>query len=175
MTHVVITHPHSDHYAGVMVERDSELHVRFPNARHYLGRADWEGNLQRQTRHSELSKRLGAIDRHGLLDLVGEEREIAPGVHLVPTPGESPGHQIVRLDSAGEQLFVLGDIYHHRCEVEHLDWGPAHADLPQLEISRRHLYAELARSSALVVAAHERFPGWGHVIEDGHEFKWEPA
>jgi glyoxylase-like metal-dependent hydrolase (beta-lactamase superfamily II) len=175
VTHVVITHPHSDHYAGVMVERDGQLAVRFPNARHYLGRADWEGNPQRQASNSELSLRLGAVDRCGLLELVDGEQEIVPGIFLVPTPGETPGHQVVRIDSAGEQLYVLGDVYHHRCEVEHLDWAPAHADVRQLEITRRHLYAELARTGALAVAAHEQFPGWGHVIEDGQLFRWEPA
>lgn len=175
VTHVVITHAHSDHYAGVMVERDGELTVRFPNARHYLGRADWEGNPQRQASNSELSLRLGAVDRCGLLDLVDEEREIVPGIYLVPTPGETPGHQLVRIDSAGEQLYVLGDVYHHRCEVEHLDWAPAHADVRQLEITRRHLFSEMARTGALGVAAHERFPAWGHVTEFGQRFKWEPA
>ena len=173
VTHVVITHPHSDHYAGIMVERDGELHVRFPNARHYLGRADWEGNPQRLSAKGELSLRLGAVDRLGLLELVDGEREIVPGVLLVPTPGESPGHQVLRIDSAGEQLYVLGDVYHHRCEVEHLDWAPPHADAPLLEVTRRHLYAELASSGALVVAAHELFPGFGRVTGAGESYRWE--
>ena len=175
VTHVVITHPHGDHYAGVMVERDGELAIRFPNARHFLGRADWEGNLQRQARNTELNRRLGAVDRGGLLELVDGEREIAPGVHLVPAPGETPGHMVVRVPSAGEEFYVLGDLFHHRCEVEHLDWGPAHADVPQLEITRRKLFGELARSGAVAVAAHEPFPGWGRITQLGEQFQWEPA
>ena len=175
VTHVVITHPHGDHYAGVMVERDGELAIRFPNARHLLGRTDWEGNPQRQARNTELNRRLGAVDRSGLLDLVDGEREIAPGVHLVPAPGETPGHMVVRVRSAGEEFYVLGDLFHHRCEVEHLDWGPAHADVPQLEITRRKLFGELARSGAVAVAAHVPFPGWGRITQLGDRFRWEPA
>ncbi|HEV2065273.1 MAG TPA: MBL fold metallo-hydrolase [Thermomicrobiales bacterium] len=175
VTHVVITHPHGDHYAGVMVEHEGELAIRFPNARHYLDRADWEGNLQRQARNTELNRRLGAVDRDGLLELVDGEREIVPGVSLVPAPGETPGHMVVRVNSAGEELYVLGDLFHHRCEVEHLDWAPAHADAPQLEITRRDLFGRLAGSGALAVAAHEPFPGWGRITRVGDGFRLEPA
>jgi glyoxylase-like metal-dependent hydrolase (beta-lactamase superfamily II) len=175
VTHVVITHPHGDHYAGVTVERHGELAIRFPNARHFLGRTDWEGNLQRQARNTELNRRLGAVDRAGLLELVDGEQEIAPGVHLVPSPGETPGHMVVRVRSAGEELYVLGDLFHHRCEVEHLDWAPAHANVPQLEITRGKLFGELARSGAVAVAAHEPFPGWGRITGLGDRFQWEPA
>ncbi len=175
VTHVVITHPHGDHYAGVMVERDGELAIRFPNARHFLGRADWEGNLQRQARNTELNRRLGAVDRGGLLELVGGEREISPGVHLVPAPGETPGHMVVRIQSAGEELYVFGDLFHHRCEVEHLHWAPAHANASQLEITRRKLFGRLAQSGAVAVAAHEPFPGWGRITGTGDRFHWEPA
>ena len=53
VTHVVITHPHGDHYAGVTVDRDGERRLRFPRARHYLGRVDWEGNPARGQPDSE--------------------------------------------------------------------------------------------------------------------------
>jgi glyoxylase-like metal-dependent hydrolase (beta-lactamase superfamily II) len=174
VTHVVITHPHGDHYAGVMVERDGELAIRFPNARHFLGRADWEGNPQRHARNTELNRRLGAVEHAGLLELVDGVREITPDVRLVPAPGETPGHMVVRADSAGEELYVLGDLFHHRCEVEYLEWAPAHADVVQLEFTRRTLFGELARSGALAVAPHADFPGWGRITKLGERFGWEP-
>ena len=127
VTHVVITHPHGDHYPGVVVSVPATLVPRFPRARHFLGRADWEGNPRRGEPGSDLD-RLELIDRLGLLELVNDEQEIVPGVTIVPAPGESPGHCVVRLESAGEVFYVLGDIVHHACEVEHPDWGPPHAD-----------------------------------------------
>jgi len=101
VTHVVITHPHGDHYAGVTCEPDGEMTVRFPRARHVMGRADWEGNAHRGEPETDL-ERLELVDRLGLLDLVDDRLEIAPGVTVLAAPGESPGHCIVRLESAGE-------------------------------------------------------------------------
>ena len=121
VTHVVITHAHGDHYAGVVAEHDGELAVRYPRARHFIGRADWEDNPDRALSNSEVSRRLGAVARLGLLDAVAGEHEAAPGVTLLPTPGETAGHLVVRIESEGERLYVLGDLVHHACEVAHPD------------------------------------------------------
>jgi glyoxylase-like metal-dependent hydrolase (beta-lactamase superfamily II) len=171
VNHVVITHPHGDHYPGVTVARDGALAPRFPYARHYLGRADWEGNPARGTPGSDLD-RLELIDRLGLLERVDGEREIVPGVTIVPAPGESPGHQIVRLESAGEVFYVLGDIVHHACEVEHPAWGPPHGDLETLTAERKRLFSTVVREAALLVTAHEPFPPWGRIVSADDGYRW---
>jgi glyoxylase-like metal-dependent hydrolase (beta-lactamase superfamily II) len=175
VTHVVITHPHGDHYGGVTVERDGALHVRFPQARHFVGRADWEGNPRRTEPNSELERRLGAVERLGLLELVVGEKEIIPGVTLLPAPGESPGHQIVRIESADESLYIVGDLIHHACEVAHPEWTPPHADAGATEATRRRFFPELARTGALVISAHELFSPWRRIVSAGAGFSWEEA
>jgi hypothetical protein len=40
------------------------------------------------------------------------------------TPGETPGHLIVRVESDGQRCYLVGDLLHHGCEVVHLDWAP---------------------------------------------------
>jgi len=170
--HVVITHPHADHYPGVTVARGGILMSRFPHARHYLGRADWEGNPARGTPGSDLD-RLEIIDRLGLLDCVDGDQEIVPGVTILPAPGESPGHQIVRLESAGEVFYVLGDVVHHACEVEHPAWKPPHGDRDALMASREHIFSTVAREDALLVTAHEPFPPWGRIVPTGDGYRWQ--
>jgi glyoxylase-like metal-dependent hydrolase (beta-lactamase superfamily II) len=172
VTHVLITHPHGDHYPGVTIDREGGFAPRFANARHFMGRADWEGNPGRDDPKSDLA-RLAVIDRLGLLDLVDESREIVPGVTMLSAPGESPGHCIVRLESAGEVFYVLGDLVHHRCEVEHITWAPPHADLSPLAAARRRFFAEVAREEALVVTAHEPFPPWGRIIASDDGYRWQ--
>ena len=172
VNHVIITHPHGDHYPGVTFECDGDLVPRFPQARHYLGRADWEGNPNRGTPGSDLD-RLELIDRIGLLELVESERQIVPGLSILPAAGESPGHQIVRLESAGEVFYVLGDIVHHACEVEHLGWGPPHSDLEVLMAARAEIFPRVAREEALLVTAHEPFPPWGRIVSAGEGYRWQ--
>jgi glyoxylase-like metal-dependent hydrolase (beta-lactamase superfamily II) len=172
VTHVVITHPHGDHYAGVTIERVGEMAVRFPRARHVMGRADWEGNAHRGEPDSDL-ERLEMVDRLGLLELVDDRLEIAPGVTVLAAPGESPGHCIVRLESAGEVCYFLGDVVHHACEIEHPEWAPPHADLETLLPTRRRVFADAAGDNALVVTTHERFPPWGRIVAAGDGYRWQ--
>jgi glyoxylase-like metal-dependent hydrolase (beta-lactamase superfamily II) len=172
VTHVLITHAHDDHFAGVVAERGGRNELRFPNAQHFIGRGDWEGNPRRDQPQYDLSARLGAVERAGLLHLVDGAREVAPGVTMIPAPGESAGHSIVRLDSAGERFYALGDLFHHSCEVEYLDWASPWVDLGAMRPSRERLLAEAVPANATVVFTHEPFPPWGRIVrtDTGHRF-----
>ncbi len=173
VTHVVITHTHGDHFGGVTIDRGSELAPRFRHARHMVGRGDWEGNPARGEPESDLAARLGLIDRLGMLSVVDAEREIAPGVTLIPAPGETPGHMVVRLRSQGDWFYYLGDLLHHPCEVEHIAWAPPGRDLEALRASRERLFAEGTSQRAVCVFTHARFPAWGRIVQADRGYRWE--
>ena len=172
VTHVVITHPHGDHYAGVCFERDGAIAPRFPRARHFMGRADWEGNPHRGQPGSALA-RLELIDQLGMLELVDDAREVALGVTMLPAPGETPGHCIVRVESRGERFYNLGDVVHLSCEIDHPTWLPSQSTSEALPLTRQRVFADVARENALVMTAHERFPPWGRIVAAGDGFRWE--
>ena len=173
ITHVLITHAHNDHYAGVVFEQDGDLLPRFPRARHFIGRDDWEGQLDLPDAEPELAQRLGLIDQLGLLETVDGDREIAPGVTMLAAPGESPGHMVVRLESAGEVWYDLGDLVHHACEVEHPDWLSPGNDPIAAHASRAKFFAAVARDGAIAVTGHEPFPAWGRIVPHGSGYRWE--
>jgi len=157
ITHLIITHAHFDHYSGVTTQRDGHYVPAFPNARCFLGRADWENPETQQALQdpdSEDSHTLGVLHRLGLLELVEGDREMLPGVRIIAAPGESPGHQIVRVHSEGQTLYCLGDLYHHAVEVEQPAWMAQWAN-PDTTVASRHALAEAALAeNALLVAAH---------------------
>jgi glyoxylase-like metal-dependent hydrolase (beta-lactamase superfamily II) len=176
VTHVLITHTHDDHFAGIARERDGRTALRFPRARHLLGRADWDGHPKRGDASSAMTTRLGAVERAGLLDAVTGTREVCPGVTMIPTPGESPGHYAVRVGSNGARVYYLGDLVHHVCEVEHPDWAPGqNRDTAALLESRRRLFAEIEGTPSLVVFSHARFPAWGRLAPAGSGRRFEAA
>ena len=43
-------------------------------------------------------------------------------VLVVPTPGHTPGHQVVLVTSDGHQGLLLGDLVHHPAQVSESDW-----------------------------------------------------
>lgn len=157
ITHLVITHGHFDHYMGITIEQDGSYVPRFPNARVYLGRPDWELPETREDLrdpNSIDSRTFGVIDRLGLLELVEGNYELIPGVRIIAAPGESPGHQIVRVHSQGQTLYCLGDLFHHPVEVEHPTWMARWADASSNVASRRALIEAALQEDAILVAAH---------------------
>lgn len=175
VTHVLITHAHADHFAGVTAERGARDVVRFPRAGHFIGRKDWLENPARDDPSSELAVRLGAVQKTGLLEVVDEDREIAPGATMVSSPGETPGHCVVRIRSAGQSFYYVGDLIHHPCEVEHPDWMPVNRDPTANRASRSRVFAEAAESGATVVFSHDRFPAWGRIVASDGAFRWQRA
>ncbi len=173
ITHVLMTHAHDDHFAGVVVARDGRNDLRFPNARHLIGRADWEGNRRRDNPEHDLAARLGAVERQGLLDFVEGDREIVPGVTMVHAPGETPGHSIVRLDSGGARFYALGDLFHHPSEITQRDWASPWVDLPTMRASRERFLADAMSTDATIVFTHEHFPAWGRIVAAGDDYRWE--
>lgn len=187
VTHVIITHAHFDHCLGITEERDGEQVPRFPNARYLLGWADWENHFTPQGDQRPLAQspftvvtrtmreRLQVIMRAGLLDLTDGVHEVVPGVTMIPTPGESPGHNALRIESAGSVCWLLGDLVHYAVEFEYLDWvTPTRRDAVAMLASRERVLPQIIAEDALVTWSHAPFPGWGRVVQGGDGFRWLP-
>jgi glyoxylase-like metal-dependent hydrolase (beta-lactamase superfamily II) len=174
VTDILITHTHGDHYAGVArMGAEGQYTLQFPQARHWMGRRDWEEDAQRHQPNSELSLRLGAVAQAGLLELVDKETKITPEITMLPAPGETPGHCIVRVQSDNATFYYLSDLFHHTCEVAHPDWVSPGRDQAAMRQSRKWLCEAAVAEDATLVYAHHPFPGWGriHPTEDG--YAWE--
>jgi glyoxylase-like metal-dependent hydrolase (beta-lactamase superfamily II) len=168
ITHVLFTHFHGDHVAGAIVGD----RARFPNARHLIGRADWEGNPALASGQSLEATQLGGLSRLGRLDLVDGEPEVVPGVTMIHAPGESAGHSIVRVRDGGATAYFVGDLFHFPCEVEHLDWVSPGRDPVAMRRSRERLLPAAADEGALVTFSHAQFPGWGRVERRDGGYRW---
>jgi glyoxylase-like metal-dependent hydrolase (beta-lactamase superfamily II) len=174
VAHIIITHAHFDHFNGLTAEVDGEWRPRFPNAIHYLGEGDWDVIQHKLWQADSLEGRtLGVIHQLGKLVLVSEEREIAPGVTILPAPGESPGHQIVRIEVDECVLYHMGDLIHHPIEIEHPEWACWWAERPQHDQSRNQLIERALAENALLVASHIHGVGRLRRAEGG--LRWEKA
>lgn len=157
ITHLFITHAHLDHYAGITIESEGKYLPCFPNARCYLGRADWDHPWTQQSLkdpHSIVSHTFGVLHQHNLLELVEGNLNLTPAVQIIAAPGESPGHQVVRVHSGEQTLYCLGDLFHHPVEVEQPSWMVTWANPDTNLNSRRVLIEEALSENALLVAAH---------------------
>jgi glyoxylase-like metal-dependent hydrolase (beta-lactamase superfamily II) len=174
--HVVITHAHWDHYAGMTAPADNGYAPTFTNARHYLGAADWRDAEVQQALQEETSleaRTLGVLWKQGILHLVETPEQLADGIDILPAPGETPGHQVVRVQSAGETLYIIGDLLHHAIELQHPDWMVTWADAETMRETRRWLLDDALARNARLIAAH--IATVGRVERDGDGLRWRDA
>jgi glyoxylase-like metal-dependent hydrolase (beta-lactamase superfamily II) len=174
ITYVVITHAHFDHYAGVTRKNHEEkFEPAFPNAKYFLGRADWE---RRETQDSlkipasEASNSLGVLKEKGVLNLSSGVMELAPEVTIEPAPGETPGHQIVKLHSRSEALYCTGDLFHDFVEVENPSAMSAWSDFESNLQSKESVTKSALEERAYVVPAHMQL---GRIRKVDSKIKWE--
>jgi glyoxylase-like metal-dependent hydrolase (beta-lactamase superfamily II) len=113
---VVHTHLHADHAGG------SVLHgrPRFPNAVHHIHPADWSyfGGPEEVGGYTARGL-MAELERLGMLDLTEDDHEVAPGVHVIHTPGHTPGHRVAVLETGDDVLVLTGDLLHVPAQVAH--------------------------------------------------------
>ncbi|HLZ07771.1 MAG TPA: hypothetical protein VKT80_04225, partial [Chloroflexota bacterium] len=119
------------------------------------------------------ARTIGVLDRAGRIVAVGGDRELASGITILPSPGETPGHQSVRITSEGKTLYCVGDLYHHRLEVEHPSWAVPWADAPTIRGSRSALVHAALAENALLVATH--IGGVGRLVGAASAVSWKTA
>jgi glyoxylase-like metal-dependent hydrolase (beta-lactamase superfamily II) len=110
---VLASHLHFDH-AGGFTAREASGSIRpvFPRARYVARTAEWEDatHPHERNRASYLADNFVPLMTAGVLDLVPDDRAIAPGVRVVRTGGHTMHHQIVFMESAGRTAVFAADL-----------------------------------------------------------------
>ena len=172
--YVVNTHLHFDH-AGGNTCRDPDGTVRpsFPAAQVMVheGELAYARAPNERTAASYLPHNYEPLAAAGrLVPVRGSDPEVLPGVRLLHTPGHTPFHHSVLVESAGETLCFLGDLVPTAAHLP-LPWimGYDVEPLVTLETKRRVL-ARAAAEGWLVVFEHDARVPWGRVVHDGRQY-----
>ncbi|AUG75176.1 MBL fold metallo-hydrolase [Kitasatospora sp. MMS16-BH015] len=176
---VVTTHLHTDHVGWNTRLLEGHWEPTFPNARYLTARTEWDHWAATEldpARQQMFDDSVHPVRDSGQLDLVdlpestGTTRrgvEIAPGVHLRPAPGHTPGQLAVELRGSARSALITGDSIHHPVQLAHpqltscVDLDPA-----QAVRTRAHLLAELADTDTLLLGTHFPHPTGGLVRTD---------
>ncbi|MEV5826788.1 MBL fold metallo-hydrolase [Spirillospora sp. NPDC052242] len=179
---VIHTHLHTDHVGWNTREMDGEWVPTFPNARYVTSRAErdfWAGHDMDEPRKQMFRDSVIPVEEAGLLEIIDVPAggaEIVPGLRLIPTPGHTPGHVAVQVNSRSATALITGDCIHHPVQFAHPAIGSCvDIDPEQAEVTRRRLLASLAGTGALVLGTHFAPPTAGHVILHGDAYRLSPA
>lgn len=169
--YVMCTHLHADHVGWNTKLENGQWVPTFPNARYIFSKDDYDhyNNVKPgEFGYTSLADSVFPIVEAGLAEIVTMDYAIGDGLSLVPTPGHTPGHYCVHLQSGGHEVFFTGDMLHHPVLIAEPQWQTNFClDPEQSTATRRAFIAEHAGGAAIVLAAHFAGPTAGRIVDAG--------
>ena len=167
---MIDTHLHFDHAGGnTFVDAGGAVHPTFRKARYVVqrGEYEWATHTNERTAASYFAHNFEPVVASGQFEFVTGEVEVWPGIRLLPTPGHTPHHQSVLLESDGAKVFYPADLTPTSAHLP-LPWimGYDVEPLRTLE-TKRHILRRAVEEEWLVVFEHDAEVMSGRVVVDG--------
>jgi len=181
--YVLCTHLHPDHVGWNTRLADGKWVPTFPNASYLMDKKDLvlfgsidenaKDDFLQMQRHVFADSVQPVLDA-GLAKPVEGPAKVCEGVRLIPTPGHTPGHCSVMIESKGESAMITGDFIHH--PIQFNDPGlisPFDVDNAAAVATRRRVFGEYADTPTLIIGTHFTGPTAGKLVRDGEGYRLE--
>ena len=188
---VLCTHLHIDHVGWNTMRVDGNWVPTFPNARYLFGRVEWE-HWQQETVEAiagDVDRELAAavidcaavtndsirpVIEAGLHELVDMDHQVTDEIRLEPTPGHTPGHVSVVINSAGKRGVITGDLMHHpiQCALPDVASKFDH-NIDRACETRKDFMKRYADGDVLVFGTHFAAPTAGHFVSYGDSWRFQ--
>jgi glyoxylase-like metal-dependent hydrolase (beta-lactamase superfamily II) len=171
--YVMCTHLHPDHVGWNTQLVDGRWVPTFPNANYFFSKKElgyWtERNAEAPIPH--LVDSVLPVVEAGRVVEVASDHAFDDGIRLLPTPGHTPDHFAVHLQSAGEEAVMIGDMIHSplQCRHTHLVARPD-TDKDQARETRNAFMDSYCETDTLICTAHFRLPSIGRFVRFGDAF-----
>ena len=168
---VIDSHLHFDHAGGNTFrvgEGDGDVRLSFPRARYVAqqGEFEWAHSRNERIQASYLRNNFDPVMEAGRLELVEGEAEIVPGIHMLRTPGHTPNHTSILIQSEDESACFLADLIPTAAHLP-LPWIMGYDVEPLVTLeTKRELLARARQENWLLVFEHDPAIGWGRLSQE---------
>ncbi|MDQ3487413.1 MAG: MBL fold metallo-hydrolase [Acidobacteriota bacterium] len=168
------SHLHFDHAGGFTTRTDSgAVRPTFPNARYVVRDQEWEDatHPHERNRASYLQDDFVPLKTAGVLDLVGGDAEIMPGVRVRWTGGHARSHQVVMIESGGRTAVFTADMIPTTAHVDEA-WIMGYDLYPMETLAfKRSFVREAIEREYLIFFEHDPKIAAGYIREkDGRKY-----
>lgn len=163
---VVSTHLHFDHAGGgVLLRPDGTMTPSFPQARFVIqkGELEFAASANERVRASYMTKNFAPLVEAGVVDLVDGPTRLVDGLRLLPTPGHTPFHQSIVLESQGETAIFLADLCPTAAHLP-LPWIMGYDLEPLVTLeTKRALWEKVREEGWILIFQHDATVPWGRM------------
>jgi len=175
---VVHTHLHGDHVGWDTHLVDGAWVPTFTQARHLY--TERELAFCRAAENPGIQfvydDSVAPIFAAGLGEIVDEDADLGGGLRLEPTPGHTPGHVSLWIESEGETALISGDFMHHPVQFARTEWAEiGDGDETLATATRQRMLAGVAGADLLFLGTHFGSRPAGRVVADGDAYRFEPT
>ena len=180
--YVFCTHLHIDHCGWNTKLVDMKWVPSFPNAKYIFHRREYEFWEAETARNGEKMGARGQIWRMNCLPvveagqalLVNDDFALDDTIWLSPSPGHTPGHCCVNIQSRGVKAMVAGDIMHHAIQCREPDWSSIFCWDPAISAAtRRRILSSVADTDTILMPVHFPGPTAGRVKSASSNFRFQ--
>ena len=164
---VMCTHLHVDHVGWNTMLVDGRWVPTFPNARYLMAEKEWNywsTHEEEESYGPVLQDSVRPIVDLGLAEFVSDDYQLCAEVNLVSTPGHTPGHVSVLIQSNDDRALITGDCIHHPVQMTRTEWcSSADYDQEQGRETREGLLQNYVDSDVLIIGTHFATPTAGYI------------
>jgi glyoxylase-like metal-dependent hydrolase (beta-lactamase superfamily II) len=165
------THLHFDHAGGNTVRTpDGEVVPAFPRARYVVqaGELEFSARANERIRASYIQHNIVPVGEADLYATVDGQAEVTEGIRTLPTPGHTPFHQSILIESDGETACFLADVCPTAAHLP-LPWIMGYDLEPLVTLeSKRGLWTRAREEEWLLIFEHDSAVPWGR-LDPGEE------
>jgi glyoxylase-like metal-dependent hydrolase (beta-lactamase superfamily II) len=179
---VLISHFHGDHVNGL---RTADGGLAFPNAEIKVPSTEWAFWMDdsNQAKANGFNKGQFQFPKKAFAGLENKvtkydaDKEVAPGITAISTPGHTPGHMSFVISSASGKILVQSDVTNiPSLFLRNPEWSVVFDNDAALAVASRKKFLDMAAAEKMsVVGYHFPFPAVGHVEKDGTGYRLVPV
>ena len=177
---VVCTHLHFDHVGWNTKQENGKWVPTFPNAKYLFSREEYNYWIKKPEKEmiddfNGLDDSVSPIVEAELALFVSDNFRLDKNISFIPTPGHTPHHVSVVVESQGQKAIITGDVAHHPCQIAYPEWTTGADTYPEQTIETRGKFlSEVKDKNILIIGTHFCNPTAGKIVSENNNLKFIP-